>query len=88
MRKQGQHARRSRPSRRLRSRLISLGIVATAVVLSGCGKTVEGTIAQVCGPNNWREIGVRKADKITDDTAREIIGNNEARRAWCSGKKA
>ena len=65
-----------------------LSLLLAAALLSGCGKTVEGTIAQVCGPNNWREIGVRKADKITDDTAREIIGNNEARRAWCSGKKA
>jgi len=45
-------------------------------------------VAQVCGPNNWREIGVRKADKITDDTAREIIGNNEARAAWCNAKRA
>ncbi len=58
------------------------------MALSGCSQTIEGTIAQVCGPNNWREIGVRKADKITDDTAREIIGNNEARKAWCSQKKA
>lgn len=60
------------------------------MALSGCGRTVEGTIAQVCGPNNWREIGVRKADigKISDDTAREIIGNNEARAAWCNAKRA
>jgi len=57
------------------------------VTVSGCGQTVEGMLAQVCGPNGWREIGVRKADRITDDTAREIIGNNEARSAWCQGKR-
>lgn len=45
-------------------------------------------MAQMCGPNNWQEIGVRKGDKITDDTAREIVGNNKARAAWCSQKKA
>jgi len=57
-------------------------------VISGCAKAPEGTLAQVCGPNGWREIGVRKADVITPDTAREIIGNNEARQAWCAPKKA
>lgn len=43
-------------------------------------------MAQICGENNWREIGVRKADKITDETAREIVGNNKARAAWCNKK--
>jgi hypothetical protein len=42
----------------------------------------------VCGPNGWREIGVRKADVITPDTAKEIIGNNDARAAWCTPRKA
>lgn len=37
---------------------------------------------------DWRELGVRKGDVITDDTAREIIGNNEARTVWCTPKKA
>lgn len=67
--------------------MILLATVATAALLSGCGQTIDGTVAQVCGPNNWREIGVRKADKITDDTAREIVGNNEARAAWCNAKR-
>jgi hypothetical protein len=58
-------------------------LVTAAIALSGCGKTVEGTIAQVCGPNGWREITVGKDDKITDPTAREIVGNNKARAAWC-----
>lgn len=85
MRKRAKHETKLRPKRRLKSRLI-FGSFALTVALSGCGRTVEGTIAQVCGPNNWREIGVRKADKIGDDTAREIIGNNEARSAWCKQK--
>lgn len=70
----------------MKSALICAASVAIAG-LSGC-KTVEGTIAQICGENGWREIGVRKGDTITDPTAREIIGNNDARAAWCSGKKA
>jgi len=39
---------------------------------------------------DWKPIGVRKGDTITDPTAREIIGNNEARAVWCStpAKKA
>jgi hypothetical protein len=39
---------------------------------------------------DWRQIGVRKADVkvISDDTAREIVGNNKARAAWCNPKGA
>jgi hypothetical protein len=58
-------------------------LATVAIALSGCGKTVEGTIAQVCGPNGWREITVGRDDHITDPTAREIVGNNKARSAWC-----
>lgn len=47
---------------------------------------VTGTAAQVC--QDWRTIGVRKADQISDGTAKEIIGNNEARAVWCAGRKA
>lgn len=84
MRKHGSHERRSKPSLPKLSAMIFCAFVGTAT--SGCGRTVEGTIAQVCGPNSWREIGVRKGDKIGDETAREIIGNNEARAVWCSKK--
>lgn len=47
---------------------------------------MTGTAEKVC--RDWRDIGVRKGDVITDGTAREIIGNNEARAVWCSSKKA
>jgi hypothetical protein len=30
---------------------------------------------------------VSKADVITPDTAKEIIGNNDARAAWCQPPK-
>ncbi len=65
-------------------------LVVCVVCLGGCSQSVEGTVAQICGPNGWLPIGVRKGDQITDDTAKEIIGNNEARHAWCalSPKKA
>lgn len=49
---------------------------------SGCAQSVaSGTAVQAC--ESWRTIGVRKGDVITDDTAREIIGNNDARAVWC-----
>jgi hypothetical protein len=49
---------------------------------------VTGTAEQLC--RDWRQIGVRKADVkvISDDTAREIVGNNKARAAWCNPKGA
>jgi hypothetical protein len=74
-----------RPSLRTSCKLICVAFVGIAI--SGCASAPAGTLAQVCGPNGWREIGVRKADVITPDTAKEIIGNNEARQAWCTPKK-
>lgn len=68
-------------------RRLCTAIVVTAV-LSGCAAPRQGTLAQICNDNGWREIGVRKADKISDDTAREIVGNNVARAAWCNAKRA
>lgn len=62
-------------------------ICASALALSGCATPPkpEGTAEQLC--RSWREIGIRKADRITTDTAREIVANNEARPEWC-GKVA
>jgi hypothetical protein len=55
------------------------------VSVSGCGIWQEpkpaGTAAQLC--RSWKEVGIRKADKLTTDTAREIVANNEARPEWC-----
>jgi len=60
---------------------------AIAGTVSGCQQGPTGTLAQICGENGWREIGVRKGDVITPDTGKEIIGNNEARATWCASPK-
>lgn len=62
--------------------LLCASFVAT-VASSGCATPpkAEGTAEQMC--RSWREIGVRKADKFTTETAREIVANNEARPEWC-----
>lgn len=79
-------APKSKRSKLLKSALISSAIAWTAC-LSGCAPAqITGTAAQIC--QDWRTVGVRKADAITDDTAKEIIGNNEARAVWCQQKKA
>ena len=84
MRKLEPSAGPSKRKNRLRSALICASIVVTA---SGCGHAPAGTLAQLCSENGWREIGVRKGDVITDPTAREIIGNNEARTVWCNSAR-
>lgn len=79
--------RRSRRKPLLKSVLIFVGSVSIAMLNSGCAPAqITGTAQQIC--QDWRSVGVRKADVITDDTAKEIIGNNEARAVWCSPKKA
>lgn len=62
-------------------------MVAVCLLTSGCAQQPkpEGTAQIIC--RSWKEIGIRKADKLTTDTAREIIANNEARPEWC-GKVA
>jgi hypothetical protein len=62
-----------------------LAIVA-ATILGGCAKEVTGTAQIICG--DWRQISVSKNDKLTDQTAKEIVGNNSARAAWCNPKGA
>lgn len=61
--------------------LLCASIVATAS--SGCASAPkpEGTAEQLC--RSWKEIGIRKADKLTTETAREIVANNESRPEWC-----
>ena len=61
--------------------LLCASIAATAS--SGCTQAPkpEGTAVQMC--RGWKEVGIRKADKLTTDTAREIVANNEARQPWC-----
>ena len=63
--------------------LLCASIAATAALNSGCAPQPkpEGTAEQIC--RSWKEIGIRKADRLTTDTAREIVANNEARPEWC-----
>lgn len=50
------------------------------VLLSGCsGSTVEIASNLVC--KSWRPVTVSKDDKLTEKTASQIEGNNEARKA-------
>ena len=63
--------------------LLCVAIAATAN--GGCTLFQDakpaGTAAQLC--RSWKEIGIRKADKVSTDTAREILANNESRPEWC-----
>jgi len=36
---------------------------------------------------DWRLISVSKADKLSDETATEIVSNNKSREVWCSAQK-
>lgn len=76
------NAKRSNALHRLKWITLCASIAATAG-LNGCAKDErpEGTAAQLC--RSWKEIGIRKADKLSTDTAREIVGNNEVRPEWC-----
>lgn len=58
--------------------------ILLSVTLAGCssvGKEIEGTAAQIC--RTWKPVFTSKDDKLTDDTVRQIVGNNEANRTWC-----
>lgn len=54
-------------------------------MLAGCsslnGGVIEGTAVQIC--RTWKPVFTSKDDKLTDDTVRQIVGNNEANRHWC-----
>jgi hypothetical protein len=45
-----------------------------------------GTAQHVC--RTWQIVTISKNDKLTDQTARELAGNNAARQAWCNKSKA
>lgn len=60
-------------------------IVCVSTVVGGCSQTIAGTAAHVC--ETWRPVTISKHDKLTDQTAREIAGNNAARETWCQTNK-
>lgn len=58
--------------------------VATSLLMAGCAGTpsvIEGTAVQIC--RTWKPVFTSKDDKLTDDTIKQIVGNNEANRTWC-----
>lgn len=57
-----------------------LAAILAALALAGCKTTAEVKIdsAQLC-ETAWRQINVRPGDKLTEQTAIEIEGNNLAR---------
>lgn len=63
--------------------MIACGLIA-AIASAGCSQTIAGTASQVC--ETWRPVTISKHDKLTDQTAKEIAGNNAARETWCSQK--
>lgn len=54
---------------------------ATLAGCSSAGNVIEGTAVQIC--RTWKPVFTSKDDKLTDETVRQIVGNNEANRAWC-----
>ena len=57
--------------------------LSAAVLLTACGTTSSpAPIAaeQMC--QSWRHLTIRKADKLTEDTASQIEGSNKSRPAW------
>ena len=55
--------------------------LALLAPLSGCGKTVAVIATdELC--RSWRHQTISKADKLTDATASQIEGNNNARPTW------
>lgn len=61
--------------------LLSVGV---GIAASGCAQSVAGTAEQVC--QTWRIVTVSKKDVLTDETKKEIVGNNAARETWCGTK--
>ena len=56
-----------------------------SVSLTGCSGSIAGTASQVC--QTWQIVTISKDDKLTDQTAKEIAGNNAARQTWCKDQK-
>lgn len=67
-------------------RLALLAALLSASLTSGCANTgaIDGTTVHVC--KTWEPIYPSKSDKLTDGTARQIVGNNAANEVWC-GKR-
>jgi hypothetical protein len=57
-------------------------LLAVCLILPACSSTsIVATVdpGQLC--QSWREISTSKDDKLTPDTARQILGNNLGRQS-------
>lgn len=57
-----------------------MSALALLAPLSGCSKTIVVTADELC--QSWRHQRVSKDDKLTQGTAEQIEGSNNARPAW------
>lgn len=58
-------------------------ITLNALGFAGCSSnnSVKGTAVQIC--EQWQPILPSRKDQLTDETARQIAGNNAANQTWC-----
>lgn len=57
--------------------------LASPVLLTACAQTPKPALIasdRLC--ESWRHQTIRKADKLTDETASQIEGSNKARPEW------
>ncbi len=57
-----------------------MSALALPVLLTGCATQRVVTVNELCA--SWRHQTISKADKLTDATASQIEGNNNARPTW------
>jgi hypothetical protein len=62
-------------------RLVKLmTLLGANLILCGCSaKSIVATVdpGKLC--QSWREIGIRAGDRLTKETAADILGNNQGR---------
>jgi hypothetical protein len=61
-----------------------MSMLGVLVLLSACAPSTASTVKEnltLKCPKGWTEIEIRDRDRITEDTAQIIEGNNDARRA-------
>jgi hypothetical protein len=67
-------------------RKLLLLAVPLSVILAGCSSPIAGTAPKlIC--ESWHPVTISKNDKLTDQTAREIAGNNAANVEFCGERK-
>lgn len=64
-------------------KLVPLAVTLSALLMTACGSgsAIKGTAVQIC--EQWQPILPSRKDVLTDDTARQIAGNNAANQTWC-----